>query len=117
MVLTGFNQPVKTGRVLTTSTLRVLPRDMTRNTAPMILVPVSRLMQQQHASSRVQCDILEPPAPAPESALSGIVSLMMSQSILESEVGYFSLLVQCDIFCPQGVIGSLSLSPESQSGD
>ena len=67
----------------------------------MILEPVSRLMQQQHASSRVQCDILEPPAPAPESALSGIVSLMMAQSILESE-GYFPLLVQCDIFCPLG---------------
>ena len=49
---------------------------MMRNTAPMILVPVSRLMQQQHASSRVQCDILEPPAP--ESALSGIFSISIS---------------------------------------
>ena len=53
-----------------------LPRDMMRNTAPMILVPVSRLMQQQHASSRLQCDILEPPAP--ESALSGIFSIILS---------------------------------------
>ena len=51
---------------------------MMRKTAPTILVPISRLMQQQHASNFVQCDTgpaPPPPPPAPESPMSGIISV------------------------------------------
>ena len=49
---------------------------MMRKTAPTILVPISRLMQQQHASNFVQCDTCPcPPPPVPESPMSGIISV------------------------------------------
>ena len=88
----------------------------------MILVPISRLMQQQHASNFVQCDTgPEPPAPAPESPMSGIISVcalhygqvlaLIWTKLQQQRRRYFSL-VHCDTAAPSALlsdIGSLSL--------
>ena len=42
----------------TTLLLLDSPKDMRRKTAPINRVPISRLMQQQHFSNLLQCDIL-----------------------------------------------------------